>query len=91
VSERTQGWQDFEGVWHHCHCPGAAGQSRLNVTNAVRTGQIAGLRVKAMEIVVVLLFFVLLAVASAAGLTADSRDSADWKPTDDGVRAVGWH
>lgn len=31
-------------------------------------------------------FFLLLAAASAAGLTADSRDSADWKPTDDGRR-----
>jgi hypothetical protein len=42
-----------------------------------------------MEIAV-LLFFVLLAVASAAGLTADSRDSADWKPTLDGSRAPRW-
>ncbi|MGC5334428.1 hypothetical protein [Micromonospora sp. DT62] len=33
-----------------------------------------------------LFFFVLLALASAAGLTADSRDSADWKPSDDGRR-----
>ena len=40
--------------------------------------------------IVVLLFFVLLAVASAAGLTADSRDSADWKPTLDGWRAPSW-
>jgi hypothetical protein len=41
-----------------------------------------------MEIAV-LLFFVLLVLASAAGLTADTRDSADWKPTADGVRAAG--
>ena len=40
----------------------------------------------AMELLLFLLFFVLLAVASAAGLTADSRDSADWKPTDGGRR-----
>jgi hypothetical protein len=39
---------------------------------------------------VVLLFFVLIALASAFGLTADSRDSADWKPTTDGVRAPRW-
>jgi hypothetical protein len=32
------------------------------------------------------IFFVLLLVASIAGLTADSRDSADWKPTDGGFR-----
>jgi hypothetical protein len=38
-----------------------------------------------------LLFFVLIAVAAAFGLTADSRDSADWKPTVDGTRAPGWH
>jgi hypothetical protein len=34
-----------------------------------------------------LLFFVLVALASAFGLTADSRDSADWKPTVDGFGA----
>jgi hypothetical protein len=38
-------------------------------------------------LVVGLLFFVLIALASAFGLTADSRDSADWKPTADGTRA----
>lgn len=42
-----------------------------------------------MEILPLIFFLFLalfLAVASAAGLTADSRDSADWKPTDDGCR-----
>jgi len=39
----------------------------------------------------VALFFVLLALAAALGLVADSRDSADWKPTDHGVRAARWH
>ena len=34
--------------------------------------------------IAVLVLFVLLAVAAGAGLTADSRDSADWKPTMDG-------
>jgi hypothetical protein len=34
------------------------------------------------------IFFVLLTLASIAGLTADSRDSADWKPTNDGFRAT---
>ena len=43
-----------------------------------------------MELAVFAAFFVLLAVFAAAGLTADSRDSADWKPTDDGVRAPRW-
>jgi hypothetical protein len=38
-----------------------------------------------MELVL-LVFFVLLAIASAAGLTADSRDSADWAPSADGRR-----
>jgi hypothetical protein len=37
-----------------------------------------------------LLFFVLIAVASVAGLTVDSRDGADWKPTVDGNRAPRW-
>ncbi|MDM4721283.1 hypothetical protein QTQ03_17345 [Micromonospora sp. WMMA1363] len=40
----------------------------------------------AMEFLLFLLFFILLAAASAAGLTADSRDSADWKPTNGGRR-----
>lgn len=39
-----------------------------------------------MEILLFLFFLVLLALASAVGLTADSRDSADWKPSDDGRR-----
>ena len=38
-----------------------------------------------------LVFFVLIALASALGLTKDSRDSADWKPTVQGVRAARWH
>ncbi|MEU4551613.1 hypothetical protein [Micromonospora violae] len=40
----------------------------------------------AMEFLFLLLFLVLLAAASAAGLTVDSHDSADWKPSDDGRR-----
>jgi len=40
----------------------------------------------AMEFLFFLLFLALLVAASAAGLTADSRDSADWKPTEDGRR-----
>lgn len=39
-----------------------------------------------MEFLFILLFLVLLATASAAGLTVDSHDSADWKPSDDGRR-----
>jgi len=42
-----------------------------------------------MEIFVAL-FLVLIALASALGLVADSRDSADWKPTKQGVRAARW-
>jgi hypothetical protein len=32
-------------------------------------------------------FFLLITLASMAGVTADSRDSADWKPTEGGFRA----
>ncbi|MFG2063415.1 hypothetical protein ACGFIK_18585 [Micromonospora sp. NPDC048871] len=39
-----------------------------------------------MEFLFVLFLLLVLAVASAAGLTADSRDCADWKPTDGGRR-----
>lgn len=40
----------------------------------------------AMELLLLLAFVLLLALASAFGLTTDSRDSADWKPTSDGRR-----
>ncbi|MEH0930608.1 hypothetical protein [Micromonospora sp. CPCC 205558] len=40
----------------------------------------------AMEFLLFLLFLVLLVAASAAGLTVDSHDSADWKPSDAGRR-----
>lgn len=39
-----------------------------------------------MELVLLVAFFVLLALASAVGLTADTRDSADWKPSHGGFR-----
>ena len=39
-----------------------------------------------MEFLFLLLFLAFLAAASAVGLTDDSRDSADWKPTDGGRR-----
>jgi hypothetical protein len=42
-----------------------------------------------MELVVISVLFILLALASMLGLTADSRDSADWKPTHGGHRASG--
>jgi hypothetical protein len=38
----------------------------------------------------VALFLVLLFLASALGLVTDSRDSADWKPSTQGVRAGRW-
>ncbi|MEU8260971.1 hypothetical protein AB0C02_10170 [Micromonospora sp. NPDC048999] len=40
----------------------------------------------AMTTLLLLLFLLVLAVAGAVGLTVDTRDSADWKPTDDGRR-----
>jgi hypothetical protein len=39
---------------------------------------------------VLLVLFVLLAVASVLGWTADSRDGADWRPTDGGQRRPHW-
>ena len=36
--------------------------------------------------VMLIVFFVLLALASAAGLAADSRDGADWAPSASGRR-----
>jgi hypothetical protein len=40
-----------------------------------------------MEIVLAVFFLVIL-VAAIFGWTADTRDSADWKPTNDGFRAT---
>jgi hypothetical protein len=34
------------------------------------------------------LFFLFITLASMAGRTADTRDSADWKPTHDGTRST---
>jgi hypothetical protein len=39
-----------------------------------------------MELLVLLLFFVVLAIAALFGWTSDSRDSADWRPSDSGRR-----
>ncbi len=33
-------------------------------------------------------FFLVIALASIVGWTADTRDSADWKPTNDGFRSA---
>ncbi len=35
----------------------------------------------------ILFLFLFVALASFAGLTTDSRDGADWRPTVDGLRA----
>jgi hypothetical protein len=40
----------------------------------------------AMELFVLLAFFLLLTLASVLGWTADSRDSADWTPSNEGRR-----
>jgi hypothetical protein len=39
-----------------------------------------------MELLFFLALFLVLAGASALGLTKDSRDGADWAPSDDGRR-----
>jgi hypothetical protein len=53
-----------------------------------QAGDIGSSRRPTMEFVVV--FFALMALASALGLVSDSRDSADWKPTSHGARAARW-
>jgi hypothetical protein len=45
----------------------------------------------AMELLLLVAFFIVLAVASAAGWTADSRDGADWTPTVNGNRVARRH
>ncbi|SCL14828.1 hypothetical protein [Micromonospora inyonensis] len=39
-----------------------------------------------MEFLLLLLFLLALTAGSALGITVDSRDSADWKPTEEGRR-----
>jgi hypothetical protein len=39
-----------------------------------------------MELIIFAAFFGLLALFSALGWVADSRDGADWRPTVNGVR-----
>jgi hypothetical protein len=34
------------------------------------------------------IFFLLITLASMTGRTADTRDSADWKPTNEGFRST---
>jgi hypothetical protein len=41
-------------------------------------------------LVLLLGLLVIVVVASLLGWTADSRDGADWKPSDDGRRAPNW-
>ena len=40
-----------------------------------------------MELIVLTLFFLILAVAGMTGRVSDSRDYADWAPTNAGFRA----
>jgi hypothetical protein len=39
-----------------------------------------------MGLLLVLVFFAVIAMAGARGWVADSRDYADWRPSDDGAR-----
>jgi hypothetical protein len=52
----------------------------------VRTGQTYQTKGLAIMELLLLAIIVILAVASAAGLTADSRDGADWAPSANGRR-----
>jgi hypothetical protein len=55
----------------------------------VRTGQNRGSNdweLAMTELIFFGTFFVVLAVLSALGWVADSRDGADWAPTQNGVR-----
>lgn len=36
--------------------------------------------------ILLLVFFAAIVVAAVLGVVADSRDSADWRPSSDGVR-----
>jgi hypothetical protein len=56
-----------------------------NHQDTVSSDRIEGLTA-AMELLALLAFFLLLTLASALGWTADSRDGADWKPSNDGRR-----
>jgi hypothetical protein len=54
----------------------------------VRTGEpyLNTMKGSAVMGLFLLLFFAVVAVAGAFSRVADSRDFADWRPTDDGLR-----
>jgi hypothetical protein len=58
---------------------------------SVRTGQTPTKTKDTAMALVFLAFIVLLVVASAVGLTTDSREGSDWTPTLDGTRVARWH
>jgi hypothetical protein len=86
--QHTSSWQDVVGVWHHCHCRQAADR-RILLLQQTGTHRSDPTNIKDTAMALVfLVFIVLLTVASAAGLTADSRDGSDWAPTLDGTRVA---
>ncbi|GID26048.1 hypothetical protein Abr02nite_10310 [Paractinoplanes brasiliensis] len=69
MTEPTATWQDFEEVWHHCHCRPGASRTKLCVMA-----------------IAIAIFFLLILAAAVTGHTVDTRDSADWKPSNEGFR-----
>jgi hypothetical protein len=61
------------------------------MSDPVRTGRVNSAQPGGTTVmgIIVLSFLLLLTAASAIGWTADSRDSADWKPSDllDSIRS----
>ena len=83
-------WQEFDGAWHFCHWLRGDAARRLIYVNNRCAPAVLNHRVlkrgTAMELILFVAFIALLALASAIGLTADTHDSADWKPTRGGFR-----
>jgi hypothetical protein len=86
-------WQEIEVQWHNCHFRMRLTASKIWVTGApARTKpppQDLPREVRAtMELVVLFILIALLGAASLRGWVADSHESGDWQPTDDGRRTL---
>lgn len=83
-------WQENDEAWLFCHWLAGESGRRIRASGAHRpVGKhplpVASSKGPAMELFLVL-FILLITAVSAAGLGADSRDSADWQPSVGGMR-----
>jgi hypothetical protein len=83
-------WQEIDAQVHFCHCWPRAYSANIENNKPVATG--AGIRNKGSRscamsgLIFFVVFFGLIALASALGWTADSREYGEWSPSTQGAR-----